>query len=520
MSRGTLAPGAVVGDGRYRLLAQLGVDERAGAHLWRARDGQLRRDVALTVLVGDPADVTAARAAQRTLERAAHASQFTHSNVARVLDVLSLGNGIASTEGLLGIVVAEWTKGTDLVDVVTDGPIAPATACRMLEPLVEAVERAQNQGIVLGIDHPQRIRRAPDGSLRMVFPGPLASGTLRDDVRALGALLYLLLTGHWPLQHGPQAVARAPVGTDGTAEPPETLQPGLGRELSSLVTRTLADGQSGGVRTSAAFLRMLRQIAQAEEHKAYLRRTGAEQEEPGYTDDDGAVWTTRRPVTDASQRKKLAVGATVLVVAAVGIIAWIGLSLINFFSDEEGAVGPDFNVADTGQQTEEEAEDDGQGGDDQDEASPEPEPLTELEPTEVRVYNPQGTGDHPDRAWQAVDGDPDTAWTTSQYQQQLPALKPGVGLSFSFTEPVEVAKVELLSESYGTEIEIRTADHPNAYLDRTEVVASGEIEERETEIEVDPAATSQYVMVWITRLSGPEGAFSSELNEVTLYTTG
>ena len=47
---GSLAPGRVVGDGRYRLLAQFGVDERGDAHLWRARDGQLKRDVALVAV--------------------------------------------------------------------------------------------------------------------------------------------------------------------------------------------------------------------------------------------------------------------------------------------------------------------------------------------------------------------------------------------------------------------------------------------------------------------------------------
>lgn len=517
-SSGALAPGGVVGDGRYRLLAQLGVDERTGAHLWRARDGQLRRDVALTVLVGDPADVTAARGAQRTLERAAHASQFGHRNVARVLDVLSLGDGITSTEGLLGIVVAEWTKGTDLVDVIGDGPVAPATACRMLEPLAEAVDRAHNQGLVLGIDHPQRVRRSPDGTVRLVFPGPLPNGTLRDDVKALGAYLYLLMTGYWPLEHGPAAIPAAPTGKDGALQQPQTLRPEVPKELSALAARTVEDSGSGGVRTSAAFLRVLSQIAQDEEHKAYLRRTGAESEQPGYTEADGTVWTTRRPVTDAGQRKKLAFGATVLVVAAVGIIAWIGLSLISFFSDEDTAIGPDFNVAETTEQDDEDSDETGEGNAGSGQEEPEPS-LVEVEPDLAQGYNPKGTGDHPDRAPNAIDGDPDTSWVTSQYKQQLPALKPGTGLSLTFEEPVELHKVDVLSESTGTRIEVRTAEHPNSYLDSTEVLGSGEVTERETEIELDEPAEVTYVMVWITELGGPEGAFESEIDELTFYTS-
>src|SRR2546423_9501157 len=90
---GSLAPGGVVGDGRYRLLAQFGIDERARAHLWRARDGQLRRDVALTLLVGDPADAEPAPLARKTFEPAAHPAKSDHDGVAPDLSVFSLVSG-------------------------------------------------------------------------------------------------------------------------------------------------------------------------------------------------------------------------------------------------------------------------------------------------------------------------------------------------------------------------------------------------------------------------------------------
>lgn len=506
---GSLAPGGVVGDGRYRLLAQLGVDERAGAHLWRARDGQLRRDVALTLVVGDPADLAAARRARRTLERAAHAAQFNHAYLARVLDVLSLGNGIAAGEGLLGIVVSEWSKGTDVIDVVDGGPVSPGVACRMVEPLVDAVERAHHSGLVLGLDHPQRIRRGLDGSLRLAFPGPLPDATLRDDIKALGAILYLLLTGRWPLDGGPAAIPAAPHGPNGRVVPPKSLEPHVPAELSALAARTLSDGGEGGIRTSAAFLRVLRQVADAEERTALIKRGALEDDDFGGPDDD-AIWTTKKPVTDAATRKKVAVGATILVVAAVGIMAWIGLSLISFFqTDPDSAAGPDLNVAESNEKEEPPTKT---------KEKPAAPTGEAVEPTAIRVYNPEGTGDFDALAPMAIDGDPASPWTTDLYKQQLPALKSGVGLSTDFEQPINLTKVKILGASPGTKVEVRVSDHPNPHLPDSRVVAGPtELTGSETELTLDEPVNAAHVIIWVTQLSDAEGQFQSSIGELRFF---
>ncbi|MEU6644912.1 protein kinase family protein [Saccharomonospora sp. NPDC046836] len=500
---GSLAPGGVVGDGRYRLLAQFGIDERAGAHLWRARDGQLRRDVALTMLVGDPADAEAARLGRRTLERAAHAAKFNHPGVARVLDVLSLGNGISSSEGLLGIVVAEWTKGTDLIDLVAERPVEPGTAARMVQALAESVELAHQSGLVLGIDHPQRLRLTPDGRLRLAFPGPLPDATLRDDVKALGAVLYLLLTGRWALPGGPPALPAAPRSPTGRVVPARSLSPRVPPELSALAVRTIEDGGHGGIRTSAAILRVLDQAAEAAE------RTQLISKDPSI-DPDGGVWTTKKPVRDAASRRKLALGVTVVVVAAVAILAWLGMMAISFFQDDPGAIGPEVNLAEptTTQQ---------QAPPPQNQNPPPAAPSATGEPvapTDITVYNPEGEGDGVRNAGRAIDGDPTTIWRTDQYRQQFPTFKAGVGLIAQFDNPIDLAEVRITGNSPGTRVEIRVADEANPPLDATRVVGSGELRNVETEITLREPTSAQYVIVWVSRLSGDAPQYVSEIGEL------
>src|SRR5699024_11722647 len=107
-----------------------------------------------------------------------------HGWMARFPKRLSLGDGIGSGEGILGIIVADWTRSSDLTDLLGHSqqqPLSPVKAARMTRALADTVDAAHQSGLILGIDHPQRLRVTVDGHLRIAFPGPSPDATLRDD---------------------------------------------------------------------------------------------------------------------------------------------------------------------------------------------------------------------------------------------------------------------------------------------------------------------------------------------------
>lgn len=510
-SSAPLRPGGVVGDRRYRLLAQFGEDHRATAQFWRARDGQLNRDVALTILIGDPADAQAAGDATRTLERATHAATFVHPGVARVLDVLSLGSGVVPSEGVLGMVVAEWTNGTDLLDVISDGPVPATTASRLLEPLASAVESAHHVGLVLGVDHPQRVRVTPDGALRLAFPGPLPLATLRDDVKGLGGLLYLLLTGRWALPNGPAAVPGAPTGPDGTVVAPNILRPMVPQELSSVAVRSMEDTAVGGIRTSAAILRVLDRVAEAEAATTMLPPVAEPNGRPRKKDD--GVWITKRPVHDRGTKRKLGAAVIILSAATLAIVVWLVTSVIGFFATSSTGAGPGptaivspATTAAAGASTPSKAI----GTSSLVAGAP-------IKPATVAEYNAPGLQpDSPTHVSRVIDGDPATQWRTDKYFQPFPALKPGIGIMATFASPVTLEEVDVDSPSDGTVVEIRSAPSATATLDQTQVIGNATLANGHTVIKLAAGQRpTQYALMWITKLGGGGTNNQTSIGELT-----
>ena len=546
----SLAPGATVG-GRYRLVSLITSDS-AGNRFWRAKDNVLPRDMAVTLLPEGPQ--TAA-----TVARTLRVGRLNHIGLPQTLDV--------GTEQGQEYVVGQWVDGATLTDLLSSGPLEPDVATSITAKIAEAIAEAHRNGIALGAINPSLVRVNFDGQVRLSHLIAHANATPEQDIRAVGALLYMMLTGTWPLPTPTRATRDATrtgsgsvdlagmIGTDlglpaapsrlGREVPAREVRSTVPEALSALADHALHPDEPAGIHAVGAIASLLRRPEAG---------TAVAAPDPVADAPTAAVSLSpseRRLVKE--RRVKLGIATVVLAVFLTLIIILVASLSKQFLTNVAGSGNisgsSDVSMLPTGassvpttsQSTVRSSS--SAGGAPATSASKtrtstgtstsssttassttsssSVAPGVPVNITAATVWDPKGTPptDNTGQVGRIFDKDKTTAWSTFDYNQQFPTLKPGVGVMIQLEKATTLTSIEVDTDLVPATVEIRSATGPNATYESTTVLATATLKSASTTITIKNAPSSTYFAIFFTKLAtSPTNAsrFKADITEVTV----
>ena len=472
--------------GRYRL--QKPVAPGSCTTTWRGLDEVLARPVAVTVL--DAPDKIAGGTAA-FLDAAVAAGRLTHPRIASVFD--------AAEEGGLTYVVGEWVEGRSLAEVIVrDGPMTPARATTVAAQVAETMAYAHSRGVFhLALDA-HHVVVCGDGAIKVTdfeigavgrrAGAPVVEPDLPNelrDTRAIGALLYLCLTGR-SVHGAEQELPRAPY-REGRLCAPRQVRAGVPREVDAVVVRTLlADvlKKSAPITTAAEMVAAL----------APLPGEGGGSTRSTVPEDD----VVRRP-----PRKWLRLGVPSLFVVGVGVVAALAGLAIGTVQPQVSKL-PGLGSAQSAQPVESAA------------------PGTPIAPVKVSDFDPLGDGEeNRNEVSLAYNGDTTDAWHTTVYYNSpnFGNLKAGVGLLVDFGKPTTFDRVLVAFAQPGESVELRAGNTAGTTPEAFPVVANAADVKVPVTLRPAPGTNARYWLIWITKLvpSGGDGKYSAAIAELGFF---
>jgi serine/threonine protein kinase len=521
MSTYTSEPGTRLA-GRYRLVDQIAAG--SGWTMWKAMDETLARPVTvLTFAPGFPRVtevVTAARAASR----------LNDPRLAQVFDVEDADGG--------AYVVMEWVAGDTLTDMLASGPLDAGRACALVIEAARALAGAHGTGLAHLRLLPHSLRWTRTSGVKITGLGidaalagaALTSAAAEDPARAdtegLASLLYAALTGYWPGDEQTN-LPPAPI-SDGAPCTPRQVSAEIPHDIDAVVCRALLHRPTRNdppILTPATFADALTGVAPPIPlpEPAPNPWAGTAPRYPG-NPTDPANWALpdarragqvppyrRQPATGRSAAARGIISVViVLVLAAIAATAWVISSSMHKGTASSSSSQPPSASA----------------------SAPPSSVDTVLTPAGVSTFNAYKPDNNEDseKAPLAIDGKPDTAWSTQWYgSANLGGLKPGTGLLLDMGKQVKLSQVEVLFGAGSTSADIYLGNSNTvsvASFGTFTKVGSATSVSGDYKYPVSSSATGRYVLIWLTGLppalpnsGAPAGKFIGLIYEVTVRGT-
>lgn len=462
--------------------------------VYRARDQVLARTVAVKTLHAELArDETFL---ERFRREALAAARLTHPNIVSIYDT-----GAEDSSGEeRHFIVMEYCGGGTLEDLAaTEGPLDADRISAIGSAICDALAYAHQNGVIHRDIKPANVLLADDGTVKVsdfgiakaAFTGRdvTTSGSLlgtvtylspeqargedpdeRSDIYSLGVVLYELAVGRAPFS-GDSPVGTAMKHVKEAPPAPRSIRAGVPRDLETVIMDALNKEPSERPQTAEDLkARLTRRSASSS--TAVMRSAPPPRSAPRTHQGGDMSWVVR---------VLLLVGAVILV--AVGV-TWL-------LSAENDPSGDPRDTQNEG------------GG-------------TALRITGAEDFDPGGDDvEHPNEVSFAWDEDTTSAWRTETYDDGFQGVgKTGVGLVFDLGETADVATIELVTETPGMAVEIRSADEAgDGGEDDFSVIAEASSIGATEEFEIGESA--RYWLIWITGLPGDSGR--AEISEVRFF---
>ncbi len=510
--------------GRYRLDAQIG---RGGmSTVYRAFDTVLERQVAIKLMHREIA--ADAGQLERFRREARAVARLSHPHIVTIIDAGEEGS--AGPEGWAGAdstapgtpyIVFEYVDGETLKALIRrSGRLEVTQAIAYAIEIARALGAAHEhhivhrdvkpQNVLLGGREPNQTAKITDfgiartlteqgltldgrvlGTTDYVSPEQAVGDpvTGQSDIYSLGVVLYEMLTGAVPFSGAtPVAVAMRHV----REEVPDVLlrRPELSATTAAVVDRATARDLAHRYPDIPSLLADLEEALAIEAARAGQAT--------------GEVTTVLRTLPGPARRRlpwrmRHPLRRLLALVALAGLVA-LALALIAGHTRRGTGVAPDVKA---------------KAG-----LSP-----VSLEQTAAHSYNPFGHElEDPNQVAAAVDGDPNTAWSTEHYLNNVLAGKPGTGIYLDAAPGLRARAVEIQTPTPRFTAAIYAANGFQADAAPTESLAQlgwtqlapARIVAARTTIALNTEGVRyRYYLVWITRL--PPGSELAEISEITLF---